>query len=70
MIQKYYDSKQAADFYLKQFNINITERTIQRWCRSGRLKSIKPGKSRYMTKDQLIAALEFSPNSWEAQTQG
>jgi predicted site-specific integrase-resolvase len=57
MIEKYYDTKQAAAFYAKNFNIEICERTIQRWCRSGRLQSIKPGKSRYMTKSNLIEAL-------------
>jgi len=57
MIEKYYDTKAAVAFYAKNFYIDICERTIQRWCRSGRLQSIKPGKSRYMTKANLIAAL-------------
>ena len=59
MIEKYYNSAEAAEFYAKNFNIQINERTIQRWCRLGRLQSIKPGKSRYMTKQQLIAALKM-----------
>ena len=59
MIEKYYNSAEASEFYAKNFNIKIHERSIQRWCRSGRLKSIKPGKSRYMTKHQLIDALKY-----------
>lgn len=57
MIEKYYDSAQAAQFYAKNFNITVCERTIQRWARSGRLKSIKPGRKRYFTKTDLIGAL-------------
>ena len=58
MIEKYYNSAEAAEFYAKNFNIQINERTIHRWGRLGRLQSIKPGKSRYMTKQQLISALK------------
>ena len=58
MIQKYFNSKEASEFYHKNFNIIISDRTVQRWCRSGKLDSIKPGKSRYMTKQVLIDAIE------------
>ena len=66
MIQKYYDSKQAADFYLKQFNIKSPSNAG-----AGPAAQVhhawKVGATR---KDQLIAHLRFSPNSlWEAQTQ-
>ena len=57
MIQKYFNSKEASEFYLRNFNIQISERTIQRWCRAGKLDSIKPGKVRYMTRQQLIDAV-------------
>ena len=57
MIQKYFNSKEASEFYLRNFNIRISERTVQRWCRAGKLESIKPGKIRYMTRQQLIDAV-------------
>ena len=57
MIKKYYSAEEASDFYRKQFNINVSTRTVQRWCRSGRLKSIRPGKARYMSRDNLLEAL-------------
>ena len=58
MIQKYFNAKEASEFYQKNFNIIISDRTVQRWCRSGKLDSIKPGKSRYMTRQMLIDAIE------------
>ena len=58
MIQKYFNAKEASEFYHKNFNIIISDRTVQRWCRSGKLDSIKPGKSRYMTRQMLIDAIE------------
>jgi predicted site-specific integrase-resolvase len=57
MIQKYFNAKEAAEFYHKNFNIIVSDRTVQRWCRSGKLGSIKPGKSRYMTRQNLIDAI-------------
>jgi phage terminase large subunit-like protein len=58
MIQKYFNAKEASEFYQKNFNIIISDRTVQRWCRSDKLDSIKPGKSRYMTRQMLIDAIE------------
>jgi hypothetical protein len=58
MIQKYFNAREASEFYQKNFNIIISDRTVQRWCRSGKLDSIKPGKSRYMTRQMLIDAIE------------
>jgi len=57
MIQKYFSAEEASVFYRKNFNIVISTRTIQRWCRQGRLKSIKPGKARYMSRQNLIDAI-------------
>tara|TARA_R100000750_G_C2254669_1_gene61466 strand:- start:82 stop:279 length:198 start_codon:yes stop_codon:yes gene_type:complete len=62
MIQKYFNAKEASEFYQKNFNIIISDRTVQRWCRSGKLSSIKPGKSRYMTRQMLIDAIEAEMN--------
>ena len=58
MIENSSNSAEAAEISATNFNIQSNERTIQRWCRLGRLQSIKPGKSRYMTKQQLISALK------------